>query len=98
VTADRVSVPQPLRDQHNLDAFDCGISDLKEWPRSRARKSQLSGAARTFVACVDDEVVGYYCLSAGAILRDSAPEPMQRNMPDPIPVIVLGRPAVDHRY
>jgi predicted N-acetyltransferase YhbS len=98
VTADRVSAPQPLRDQHNLDAFDCGINDLNEWLRRRARKSQLSGAARTFVACVDNDVVGYHCLSAGAILRNAAPKPMQRNMPDPIPVIVLGRLAVDHDY
>jgi GNAT superfamily N-acetyltransferase len=42
--------------------------------------------------------VGYYCLATGAIAREQAPKPMGRNMPDPIPVIVLGRIAVDLAY
>jgi GNAT superfamily N-acetyltransferase len=50
------------------------------------------------VICSGNAVVGYYCLAAGAVVRDEAPKPLQRNMPDPIPVMVLGRLAIDHRY
>ncbi len=54
----------------------------------------MDGASRTFVVCEGDIVIGYYCLSAGSVSRDSAPGNLRRNMPDPIPVVVLGRLAV----
>jgi predicted N-acetyltransferase YhbS len=41
-----------------------------------------------------DAVIGYYCLSAGSVARDSAPRNVRRNMPDPIPLVVLGSLAV----
>ena len=40
-------------------------------------------------------VVGYYCLAAGAVSRATAPGSTKRNMPEPIPIVVLGRLAVD---
>jgi GNAT superfamily N-acetyltransferase len=40
-------------------------------------------------------VVGYYALASGAITVESAPGRFRRNMPNPIPVAVLGRLAVD---
>jgi GNAT superfamily N-acetyltransferase len=43
-------------------------------------------------------VVGYYCLSSAAIDRIELPKAKQRNMPDPIPAILIGRLAVDLRY
>ena len=39
-------------------------------------------------------VVGYYALAAGAVSHEDAPGRIRRNMPDPVPVIVLGRLAV----
>jgi len=44
------------------------------------------------------EVIGYYSLSAGMISHEAAPKAMRRNMPDPLPVLLLGRLAVDRRY
>lgn len=43
-------------------------------------------------------VVGHYTLATGAIERAEATGKVRRNMPEPIPVIVLGRLAVDLRY
>ena len=48
--------------------------------------------------CRDTEVIGYYCLSAGAISHEASPKAMRRNMPDPLPVLLLGRLAIDKRY
>jgi GNAT superfamily N-acetyltransferase len=54
-----------------------------------------SGASRTYVVCDDhNHVIGYYALAAGSIAVEAAPGRLRRNMPDPLPVIVLGRLAV----
>lgn len=68
--------------------------ELEFWLRQRARRNQLEGASRTFVVCVDTSVLGYYALAAGAVLHETVPGNSQRNMPEPIPVAVLGRLAV----
>ena len=40
-------------------------------------------------------MVGYYALASGAITRRRSVGRFRRNMPDPIPVAVLGRFAMD---
>lgn len=94
----RAGAPQPLSAAHRLDGFACGEAALDEWLKRRAMANQLGGASRTFVAVdQDNNVIGYYALSAGAVAHQSATGPVRRNMPDPVPVLVLGRLAVDHR-
>lgn len=93
-----LSAPAPLNVSHEVAAFDCGEAALNRWLAQQALKNEAGGASRTYVVCASDRVVGYYCLAAGAVVRDTAPKPMQRNMPDPIPVMVLGRLAVDRDY
>ncbi len=44
------------------------------------------------------DVIGYYCLSAGSINHIESTPSLKRNMPDPIPVVLLGRLAVDVEY
>ena len=89
-----ISGPALLTEAHRLDAFRCSRPELEFWLKQRARKNQVEGASRTFVVCVGDEVVGYYALSAGAVLHATVPGNIRRNMPEPIPVAVLGRLAV----
>lgn len=89
------SAPIPLDDSHELDSFDCGVPSLDNWLKARARGNVGSGASRTYVACDGPRVVGYYALAAGSVEVVSAPGRFRRNMPDPIPVAVLGRLAVD---
>lgn len=94
----RLAAPQPLEATHDVASFDCGEPSLNEWLKRRALTNHLSGASRTFVVVSDQVlVVGYYALAAGAISHESAAGAVRRNMPDPIPVLVLGRLAVDQR-
>ena len=90
-----VVAPVLLDDGHTFDAFDCGVPPLDQWLKRRARSNAASGATHTYVACEGNKVVGYYALAAGAVEVTAAPGRFRRNMPDPIPVIVLGRLAVD---
>jgi hypothetical protein len=50
------------------------------------------------VLCAGAPVIGYYSLSAGATGREATPKAMQRNLPVPLPVMLLGRLAVDRLY
>ena len=88
--------PEPLAAAHRVDAFACGEPALDEWLRRRALANQLSGASRTFVvADAQGQVRGYYALAAGAVSHEAAIGSVRRHMPDPIPVLVLARLAVD---
>ena len=87
--------PEPLSDLHELDDFISGVSSLDDWLRRRARANQVSGASRTFVVADGRKVVGYYALASGAIAVAGSAGRFRRNMPDPVPVAVLGRLAVD---
>ena len=89
-----LSAPEPLGSHHSTDAFDSGVPSLDEWLRRRAAQNQVSGASRTFVSCDGDKVVGYYALASSAVAPAAASGRFRRNMPDPIPVVVLGRLAV----
>src|SRR4249920_2669653 len=91
-----LSAPAPLTDRHIVDAFDSGEQALDDWLRRHAKPNQISGGSRTFIISRGANVIGYYALAAGAIASNEAPGRLRRNMPDPIPVIILGRLAV-HR-
>jgi GNAT superfamily N-acetyltransferase len=71
---------------------------LDYWLKRRARANQVSGASRTYVGCEGDRIVGYYALCSGAVTAASTPGKFRRNMPDPIPVILLARLAVDRTF
>lgn len=90
--------PTPISIEDEVDDFDSGEVSLNEWLKKRAIKNHASGASRCFVVKNDKKVIGYYTLSAGAISHESVPNPMRRNMPDPLPMLLLGRLAVDQRY
>ena len=90
-----VGAPVLLDDDHQLDSFDCGVSPLDVWLKRRARDNAASGATHTYVACEGATVVGYYALAAGAVEVVSAPGRFRRNMPDPVPIVILGRLAID---
>ncbi len=94
----RLGAPQPLTAAHRIDEFLCGEASLDGWLKRRALAKQMSGATRTFVvADQDDRVYGYYAMAAGAVAHQMATSGVRRNMPDPVPVMVLARLAVDHR-
>lgn len=91
----KISPPEPIQVSHQLKDFDCGIDVLNRWLKQQALKNEQSGASRSYVVCHGNRVVGYYALSTGSIEHTGLPGKLRRNMPDPIPVLVLGRLAVD---
>lgn len=92
---DAIRPPEKLSATHDLSDFDSGEPILDEWLRRRALHNEASGSSRTYVVCADKRVVGYYTLAVGAVAHAEAPGRVRRNMPDPLPVMVLGRLAVD---
>ena len=97
MTDGALQAPVPLADHHDVEAFVSGAPTLDAWIRRKARANQASGASRTYVLCRGDRVVGFYALAAGSVSHDLSPRKLRQNMPDPVPVIVLGRLAVDAR-
>ena len=91
----RLQAPHPLAESHRTAGFDCGDDSLNQWLQRRALGNQLSGATRTFVVCcADGAVKAYVALASGAVAVAASPGRFRRNMPDPIPVVVLARLAV----
>ena len=86
--------PEPLSERHILTDFNSGQPALDSWLVSRALKNERSGGSRTYVVCEDGRAVAYYCLSAASAAHRAVPGRIRRNMPDPVPVILLGRLAV----
>jgi GNAT superfamily N-acetyltransferase len=91
----RINPPEKLNASHQLDQFDCGNLQLNNWLKHRAFKNEIQGASRTYVVTVENVVVAYYCLANGAIAQTISTGKVKRNMPDPIPVMIIGRLAVD---
>lgn len=90
-----ISAPELLNESHNLDEFDCGVQVLNLWLVRQALKNEKSGGSRTYVVCSGNNVIAYYAIATGSIEHVGLPSKLRRNMPDPIPVLILGRLAVD---
>lgn len=91
--------PALLASHHDVREFQCGVPSLDDWLIRRALANQVSVASRTYVvADTDNKVVGYYALASGALAAVDAPGRVRRNMPDPIPMAVLGRLAADQNF
>ena len=93
-----VSPPELLTAQHDVSDFTSTEPTLDEWLKRRALKSQKSGAARTYVVTSENFVIGYYSLAVGSVTRSLSVSRVRRNMPDPIPVMLLARLAIDDSW
>ena len=93
-----ITAPEKLDADHDLADFDSGEHTLDDWLRRRALANEESRSSRTYVVCSGKRVVGYYALTVGAVTHVGAPGRVKRNMPDPVPVMVLGRLAVDKGF
>jgi GNAT superfamily N-acetyltransferase len=94
----QIRPPEKLSSTHQIENFDSGIEPLDSWLKRRALGNESEGASRTYVVCAGGVAVGYYCLSNGAIANNIATGKVKRNMPDPIPVMIIGRLAVDRNW
>ena len=96
--AERIGAPEPLTAEHDLSAFDSGEPALDDWLRKRAWPNEQSGASRTYVISAERRSVGFYCLAAGSVAKQAATGHIRRNMPEPIPVMIIGRLAIDRGF
>jgi GNAT superfamily N-acetyltransferase len=92
------TAPAPLAATHDLTTFESGEPALDHWLKTHALRNEGRGASRTYVVCNDDHVIGYYSLATGSICSEQAPGRIRRNMPNPIPVMLLGRLAIDRAW
>lgn len=83
-------------------SFDCGVPALNEWLQRYAWQNHNSGGARVYVAIDRDDpsqISGYFCLSAADADYKSASSQVSRGLARHlIPVVLIGRLAVDQRY
>lgn len=85
-----LTLPEPLDDDHKRSRLDCDDERMNRWLRERGLRSEGRTSRTYVVRDADGSVAGYYSLAAGSLSHVDAP--------DPIPIIVLGRLAVDLRY
>jgi GNAT superfamily N-acetyltransferase len=93
-----LTAPQPFNPDHQLDEFHSGIEPLDDWLKRHAHHNEAEGGSRTIVLCAGTKVVAYYSVAAGSVLPGAATGKVRRNMPNPVPVILLGRLAVDRAW
>jgi GNAT superfamily N-acetyltransferase len=93
-----VGAPETLCGDHDLSSFNSGTPALDDWLRRRALGNQQTGASRTYVICAGRRAIGYYALAVGAIAQAEATGRTRRNMSDAVPVMVLGRLAIDTAF
>ena len=74
------------------------MPSLNTWLQRKARLNEAKGGARTYVACDGARVIAFYSLAASSVERRRVSSRVGRNMPEPIPVILLGQLAVDTDY
>lgn len=95
--AEQITAPEHLTPEHDTASFECGVPALDDWLKKRALPNEEEGGSRTYVVCAG-RVIGYYALANGAVAHAGATGRTRRNMPDPVPVMVLGRLAVDQAW
>jgi predicted N-acetyltransferase YhbS len=95
VSPEKLGPVELLGERHRLEGFDCGVADLNRWLLSSAMVAQAAGTAATYVLHRGEKVVGYYALAMASVAHESAPSRLRRGVPDPVPVVLLARLAVD---
>lgn len=94
-----IKAPELLTDEHVLDVFSCGKPELDDWLIKKALKNHKRNNTKVYVVCDDNnKVIGYYAIAMGSVQRESALSSLKRNSPNPIPMVVLARLAVDEGY
>ena len=87
---------EKLRQDHAVEAFDCGNQGLNRFLRQHALHSQLSGGSTTYVGLTDQAVIGYFTLAVGSVEHEKAPERVTKGLAHhSIPIMLLARLAVD---
>lgn len=93
--------PKPLSAEMlpYLSSFKCREETLNTWLKVNSLRNEKNGASRTYIIQTHTGLIaGYFCLSSSNIFHGNVKTLFRRNMPYPIPVVLLGRLAVDSRF
>lgn len=96
------SAPVPLTAELRIEGFDCGKPKLTDWLKAHALDNE-GRSSRTYVVVANTgpqagDVVGYYTLATGGVTRSEMPRKIRHDLPNPVPVMIIGRLAVDERH
>lgn len=90
--------PRPLERRDDRSRFQSGNPEIDDWFHRFAWQNHSAGNASVFVTTQEPETLGFYALAMGAEERIKLPESLKpRRRPDPCPVLLLARLAVDLR-
>jgi len=92
----RPSAPRKLEKSDTTEGFRSGADELDEWLKKYAWENLRANNAVTYVSVAGTQVLGYYAIAVGGVVRTALPRSLTKGtQPDPTPVIVLGRLAID---
>lgn len=95
----RLSSPEALSADHDVEAFACGKPALDTWLKTRALANQRKGFTVVMVVHAAGRVVGYYGLAPTAVLPATMPRTVRTGQPpSPVPCLLLGQLAVDQAW
>ena len=89
---------EALNRTHKREAFACGIPSLDDFIQARASQYEKRHLGRTYVAVKsgNTRVLGYYTIASSSLTFEELPREAAKKLPKhPLPVILLGRLAVD---
>ena len=90
--------PRPLERRDDRSRFQSGNAEIDDWFHRFAWQNHSAGNARVFVTTQEPETLGFYALAMGAEGRHKLPDALKPGRrPDPCPVLLLARLAVDQR-
>ena len=93
--ADLLGPPRRLVKSDNWADFSSGADELDDWFRRFAWQNQQANNAVTYVLAHHGLILGYYAIASGGIARAGVPAKFAERRPNPIPIILLARLAVD---
>lgn len=91
-----------LRAEHDRKVFSCGVEPLDRYFREQATQDIRRRVSACYVAIdvATSTIAGYYTLAAGGVPLDEMPALLAKRLPRyaSVPVVRMGRLAVDQRY
>ncbi len=84
--------------EHNRKDFDCGVKELNQYIQKYANQDQKRGLTKIYVLAEGSRIIGYYSISAHAVLRDHLPQNINLGGYGDVPYLLLGSLAFDNKY
>jgi len=104
LTAQLEPETRALTSEDAASDFSCRVHELDTFFHAQASQNQRRDISRTWVLPRPEEtsdlpeVIGFYTLTIGSVERETLPPSVKKRLPRyPLPVVILGRLAVDHR-